>query len=106
MRDFTWSEAEKKAARRAFDTALKKECAALMKRLKSLATKAENPDDIWAIHDFLTEQRKAIDEKYDYRYSQLIMVFGRLLRESWIDDEDFEGLSEEKLNAIRLIASF
>jgi len=106
MRDFKWSEAEKKVARRAFDAALKKECAALMKRLKGLATKAENPDDIWAIHDFLTEQRKVIDEKYDYRYSQLIMVFGRLLRESWIDDEDLEGLSEEKLNAIHLIASF
>jgi len=77
-----------------------------MKRLKRLATKAESPDDIWAIHDYLTEQRRTIDGKYDYRYSQLIVVFGRLLRESWIDDKDLEGLSEEKLNAIHRIASF
>ena len=106
MRDFKWSEAEKKVARRAFDAAFKNECVALMKRLKGLTAKAEKPDDIWAIHDFLTEQRKTIDGKYDYRYSQLIVVFGRLLRERWIDDKDLEGLNEEKLNAIRLIASF
>ncbi|MHB0985833.1 MAG: hypothetical protein ACYC05_09615 [Sulfuricella sp.] len=106
MRDFKWSEAEKKVARRAFDAALKNECAALMKRLKRLATKAETPDDIWVIHDFLTEQRRTIDGKYDYRYSQLIVVFGRLRREGWIDDKDLEGLSEEKLDAIRQIASF
>lgn len=106
MRDFKWSEAEKKVARRAFDAALKKECAALVKTLKGLAAKAENPVDIWSIHDYLTEQRRTIDRKYDYRYSQLIVVFGRLLRESWIPDKDLEGLSEEKLKSIRDIASF
>jgi len=105
MREFKWSEAEKKIARRAFDAALKRECAAIMKRLKSLAAKAENPEDIWAIHDYLTEQRKSIDAKYDYRYSQLILLFGRLLREKWIDEKDIEGLAEEKLVPIRRIAS-
>ena len=106
MIDFKWSEAEKKVARRAFNSALKRECAAVMEKLKSLAAKAERPDDIWAIHDYLTAQRKAIDGKYDYRYSQLIIVFGRLLRENWIEDKDLEGLGEEKLQSIRYIASF
>lgn len=106
MRDFKWAEAEKKVARRAFDAALKKEYGALLKKLKELATKAEAPEDIWEIHNFLTEQRKTIDDKYDFRYSQLIMVFGRLVREGWIDDKDLDGLSEDKLNAIRLFASF
>jgi len=106
MIDFKRSEAEKKIARRAFDAALKKECAAVMQKFKGLAAKAEYPEDIWAIHDFLTEQRRTIDYKYDYRYSQLIVVFGRLLRESWIEDKDLVGLSEEKLAAIRHIASF
>jgi hypothetical protein len=66
---------------------------------------AENTDDVWAIHDYLFEQRKTIGEKYDYRYSQLIFVFGRLLREKWIDDRDLEGLNEEKRQAIHHIAS-
>src|ERR1700690_1396897 len=106
MRNFKWSEAEKKVARRAFDAALKKECAALVKTLKELAAKAEDPVDIWSINDYLTEQRKTIDGKYDYRYSQLIVVFGTLLRERWIDAKGIEGLSEEKLKSIRDIASF
>ncbi len=76
----------------------------MMERLKGLAVKAKLPEDIWAIHDYLTEQRKMIDGKYEYRYSQLIAVFGRLLREKWIQDEELEGLSEEKIQAIRHIA--
>jgi hypothetical protein len=47
-----------------------------------------------------------IDAKYDYRYSQLIVVFGTLLREKWIDDKVLEGLGEEKLQVIRHIAAF
>lgn len=106
MIDLKWSEAEKKIARRAFDAAVKNECAAVMQKFKGLAAKAENPEDIWAIHDYLAEQRRSIDRKYDYRYSQLIVLFGRLLRENWIEDKDLEGLREEKLDAIRHIASF
>ena len=106
MRDFKWSEAEKKIARRAFEAALKKECSAIMENLKRQVAQAEIPDDIWAIHDYLTEQRREIDGKYDYSYSQLIIVFGRLLREKWLNETDLEGLSEEKVQAIYHIASF
>lgn len=106
MRDFKWCDAEKKVARQAFDAALKKEYAAVLERLKALAAKAEHPEDLWAIHDYLSEQRRMIDAKYDYRYSQLIVVFGTLLREKWIEAKALEGLGEEKLQAIRHIASF
>lgn len=47
-----------------------------------------------------------INAKYDYRYSQLILVFGTLLREKWVHDKVLEGLGEEKLQAIRRIAAF
>jgi len=40
MMDFKWSASEKKAARRAFDKALDKECAAIMATFKDLAAKA------------------------------------------------------------------
>jgi hypothetical protein len=106
MRDFKWSDAEKKVARQAFDGALKKEYAAVLDRLKALVAKAEHPEDMWAICDYLSEQRRMIDAKYDYRYSQLIVVFGTLLREKWIDDKGLEGLGEEKLQAIHRIAAF
>ena len=43
--------------------------------------------------------------KYDYRYSQLILVFSRLLREGRIREEQLAGLSEEKLSYIRRVLS-
>ncbi len=105
MDRLNWSQAEKKVAKRAYDAALDKEYVALLQKLKDMSQKAKNPEDIWTIHNFLSQQRKTMDQKYDYRYSQLIFVFGRLIREKWIDENDLEGLNEEKLNAIRYIAS-
>jgi len=65
---------------RGLPRALKRECAAIMEKLKGLAITAEKPEDMWAINEYLTDQQKVIEGKYDYRYSQLIIVFGRLLR--------------------------
>lgn len=53
------------------------------------------------IHDFLTEKRNEVDEKYDYRYSVLILVFARLLREGWIELDDLKGLDENKITKIK-----
>lgn len=38
--------------------------------------------------DHLTERRKQIDRKYDYRYSQLKLVLRRLLYEHRLSEED------------------
>jgi Photoprotection regulator fluorescence recovery protein len=104
MLDFKWSDSEKKIAKRAFDAALSRELASLLANTKSSALHATTPDDIWALHDLLSEKRKEIDHKYDYRYSQLIYVFARLLREKWIMESDLEGLREDKLMAILQLA--
>lgn len=73
---------------------------------RSLSLKASSPEDIWKIHDYLAAKRKETDQKYDCRYSQLILVFGRLLREKWINVEDLSGLAEDKNEAIKRIASW
>jgi Photoprotection regulator fluorescence recovery protein len=104
MNTINWSCSEKKIAKQAFDTALKREYAALLDQLKRSAAKAESRDDIWDIHDYLTEQRKLINQKYDYRYSQLMFVFGILLRQKWLEEKDIAGLAEEKLVEVRRIA--
>ena len=103
--NFKWSDSEKKVARRAFDKALEKECASIMATFKDMAAKVEKPEDLWAVHDYLTKQQRAIDEKYDYRYSQLIFVFARLLGDKWINEKDLLGLNAEKLQAIQNIVS-
>ena len=51
MSDIKWSQSEKKAARAVFDAALQRECAAILSRLKELATSAKTPQDMWEIEE-------------------------------------------------------
>jgi hypothetical protein len=100
-----WSASEKKIARRVFEAALERELAEVMAEFKDKAARAETPEDMWAIRQYLEQAQRDIDLKYDYRYSQLDLVFGRLLREKRIKEEELAGLAEEKLNRIRSVAS-
>jgi len=100
-----WSTSEKKIARRVFDAALHRELEEVMQAFKSKAANAVEPGDMWSTEEFLTKSRYAIDKKYDYRYSQLEFVFGHLLREGRITEEELSGLSEDKLQHIVRIAT-
>ncbi len=55
---------------------------------------------------YLTQRRKEIDRKYEYRYSQLTHVFGRLLYEKRLREQELRGLREDKLKPIRSFAKF
>jgi len=66
-----WSKKEKAAARQAFDKAYERETIKLANEVKEMANTIKTPEDIWDLHDFLTEKRNEVDEKYDYRYSIL-----------------------------------
>ena len=105
MYDLKWSESEKRLARRVFDAALAAELAEVMAEFKARAVAATEPDDMWSIQEHLYHKRREIDEKYDYRYSQLLLVFGRLVREGRVQEAQLTGLSEEQLSYIRRIAS-
>ena len=61
---------------------------------------------MWELEHYLTERRKEIDRKYDYRYSQLTQVFGRLLHEGRVSEEELRGLREDKLKSICSLAEF
>ena len=61
---------------------------------------------MWDLEHYLTGRRKEIDRKYDYRYSQLTDVFGRLLYEGRVREEELRGLQEDKLKRIRSLAKF
>lgn len=100
-----WTDAEKKIARRVFESALHRELAEVMVEFKSRAESAKEPDDMWAVEEYLAQARRYIDGKYDYRYSQLNLVFGKLLREKRIEARELNGLAEEKLAYIRRVAS-
>lgn len=101
----TWTAGEKRIARRVFLETLQRELAEIMAEFKSRAANAKEPEDMWAVQEYLVGARRDIDDKYDYRYSQLEFVFGRLLRERRIEEIELKGLSEEKLARICLVAS-
>lgn len=105
MHDLKWSESEKKLARQVFSAALTAELAEVMTEFKARAAAAQEPDDMWSIEEHLHSKRREIDQKYDYRYSQLLLVFGRLVREGRIQEAQLAGLAEEKLAYIHRIAS-
>jgi hypothetical protein len=102
----TWSRSEKAIARKTFDAALERELHEVMQETKKMASQIKQSSDLWDLELYLTQGRKEIDRKYDYRYSQLTHVFGRLLYEGRLREEDLRGLQEDKLNSIRSLAQF
>jgi len=104
MIEESWSRKEKAVARRAFENAYEKECKDLIKHIQRRANEANQPNDIWRLHDFLNDRIKEIEDKYDYRYSVFILVFARLLKEGWMTVGEIEGLNEGKIAKIRYLA--
>jgi len=95
----TWSKSEKAIARTAFDAALGRELHEVIQRAKQMASEIGQSSDLWDLEHYLTERRKEIDRKYDYRYSQLTQVFGRLLHEKRLREEELHGLPGRQVEA-------
>src|ERR1700692_1492404 len=101
-----WSRSEKAVARTAFDAALKRELQEVIQETKQMANQINEPADLWDLEHYLTQRRKEIDRKYEYKYSQLTHVFGRLLHEQRLCEEELRGLREDKVKSIRSFAKF
>lgn len=76
-----WSRLEKVLARKVFDAALNRELQDIMQETKQIANQIKEPADVWELERHLTEHRKDIDRRYDFRSSRLARVFGMLLCE-------------------------
>jgi hypothetical protein len=96
-----WSKREKEIARKAFNNAYDRECMALIKEIKD--SNLQNSDQLWNLCDMLQKRRREMDEKYDYRYSMLIVVFARLIRDGCLNFEELEGFSQEKIEKINML---
>ncbi len=100
----TWSRSEKAIARTVFDAALKRELQEVMQETRRMANQINKPADLWDLERYLTQRRKDIDSKYDFRPSRLTRVFGRLSYERRVSEDDLRGLCEDKVKAIRSCA--
>ncbi|WP_085121454.1 hypothetical protein [Tistlia consotensis] len=101
MRDLKWSGSEKKVARRAFDQAAEAVFAELLAEFRRRAAAVAEPADLWELERHLRQQRRALEELLDFRYSQLPFVFARLIHEGHLDEAQLAGLAEEKLELVR-----
>lgn len=105
IRDLKWTPKEKAIARKAFNLALGRGLEATIREVKDRAAKIEEPSGLWDLEEYLTQHRKAIDYKYDYRYSVLPLVFAVLLREGRLSKDDLHGLGQDKIDSICRITS-
>jgi Photoprotection regulator fluorescence recovery protein len=102
MRDLRWSPKEKAIARRALDRALHRELEAVIQEARRMAARIKAPDELWELERHLTQRRKEIDAKYEFKYSVLLLlVLADLVREGCINLDELHGLGEDKLRIIR-----
>jgi|HubBroStandDraft_4_1064222.scaffolds.fasta_scaffold308766_1 hypothetical protein len=101
----SWSAAEKRLARKVFDQAFERQCASITAEAKKMIDSVSVPSDIWRVHDYLSQHRRTVDKLYDYRYSVLLIVFARLLRDGWLTEADLIGLQKDKIERIKIGAN-
>jgi hypothetical protein len=104
--ELIWSKSEKVIARTAFDAALGRELHDVIQEAKRMANAIQGSADLWDLEHHLTQRRKEIDRKYDFRSSRLTDVLGRLLYEKRLQEKELSGLREDKLKSIRSFAKF
>ena len=63
-----------------------------MSHAKQMARDMTSAAELWKLEAYLAKHRKAIDNKYDYRYSVLPLVFGGLIREGYLSEAELQGL--------------
>jgi hypothetical protein len=103
MRDLKWSKTEKQIAKKAFEKAYEQECSDLAEKIRSRAEKIKEPADIWHLKDFVNKRVRENGNRYDYRYSVLILVFAGLIKDRWLNLEDLRGLGQEKIDLINAL---
>ena len=105
MNDIKWTKQEKSIARKAFDRAYEKECVSITDKIKHMINEVSSPEDLWEINSYLSKTLRNIEEKYDFRYSILILVLARLIKDGWIEDNDLIGLDKDKISKIVNLAT-
>ena len=75
-----------------------------MQEAKQKADQMRKPVEVWELERYLTQRRKEIDRKYEFRSFWLTRVFGTLLFEGRVSEEELRSLREDKMKAIRSCA--
>ncbi len=93
----TWTTAEKKLARELFERAASNEEAELIADIKGRAAQLSDLDAVRGLQAHIGSAVREFQVKYDFRYSQLLFVFARLVREGRLSRSELNRLSDDKL---------
>ncbi len=99
-----WTTVEENTARKAFDTAYKREISALIESVRYQASSLAEVDDMWRLHDFLSVKRHEVDGRYDYHLPMLVFIFAGLVKDGWLSLDELEGLNANKIAKIAALA--
>ena len=86
--EVTWTATDKKTARRAFDKAFERHCTTITAETRRMLENVTAASDIWRVQKYLSEHRKTVDRIYQYKYSDLQLVFSMLMRDGWLTEAD------------------
>jgi hypothetical protein len=99
-----WTNPEKEIARNLYAKVVLEEYDEIIKDFKRRAQKVKTRDEFWEMENYIKEVHRDLEARFDPRYSQILFVFGSLLRRGKISNEQLKGLSNEKINEIHRIA--
>ena len=100
----TWTAIEQETVQKAFNTAYKRESAAILQLVQTKAGAIAELDDLWHLNDFLNARRHELDGKYDSHSSAVLFTFAGLIKEGWLQIEELQTLSQDKLAKINALA--
>jgi hypothetical protein len=81
--------------------ALHRELEATIEEARQMAERIREAGELWELERHLTQRRKEIDAKYEFKYSILLLVLADLVRDGRINPDELHGLGEDKLRIIR-----
>lgn len=102
--DSGWTEAEQRIARQAFDQAQQRAIVSLIQTVQLQVDRLDDVESVWALHDFLSIQRHAMEGRFDFRLQGLLFVFASLVRDELLTLEELQGLDALKLAKISAMA--
>ena len=94
------SETDTNIAQQAFQTAYRRETAALIANVRDRSATINELEDLWNLHDLLSSKRYEIDGKYEFNPATFVFDCASLVKQKWISLDDLKGLSPEVLSKI------
>jgi len=101
-----WTDNEQRVARQAFDLAYGRAIQELVQTVQQRAGSLSTPEQVWALHDFLSIERHTMEGRFDFRLDGILFVFASLVKDKLLQLTELDGLAADKLAKINAMSRF